>query len=184
MGNNAYGLITGLLNNGGNIALLKHTTNQIISNSTGIQIAAQSNSYNVYLRGKATYVMDWNNANFVPIYASAFSVQSSKQSKTNIIDMTEKEAKKLLDINIVTFDYKYMNAKEQRGVIAEDVYKIIPSVVTMPDNYDENVNYKIDNNNPIEILQQLPSVDYSKFIPYLIKMIQIQQKEIDELKQK
>ena len=26
-----------------------------------------------------------------------------------------------------------------------------------------------------------PSIDYSKFVPYLIKMIQIQQKEIDSI---
>lgn len=68
---------------------------------------------------------------------------------------------------------KKLEVKSQYGVIAEDVNKIISSVVTIPKNYDEN-DPSLDN---------VPSVDYSKFVPYFIKMIQIQQKEIDNLKE-
>ena len=113
-----------------------------------------------------------------PIYASAFTNNSSRRVKKNITTLTDDEARKLLDINVVTYDYiaEVGGAKAQRGVIAEEVYNIIPSVVDMPKGYDENT--ELDFSKPVSI----PGVDYSKFVPYLIKMIQIQQKEIDELK--
>ena len=56
---------------------------------------------------------------------------------------------------------------DRTGVIAEDVESIIPEVVS----YKEIDGEKVPD-----------GVDYSKFIPYLIRMIQLQQKEIDELK--
>lgn len=96
---------------------------------------------------------------------------SSKRYKTNIKDLTEEEAKKILDVDVVSFDYldsvPNSNRLNKRGVIAEQVLPIIPSVVKFKE---------IDGEN-------LPdSVDYSKFVPYLIKMIQIQQEEIEKLK--
>lgn len=33
-------------------------------------------------------------------------------------------------------------------------------------------------------MTKVPSVDYSKFVPYFIKMVQIQQREIDELRER
>lgn len=97
---------------------------------------------------------------------------SSRKYKENIEALTEDEAKKILDIETVTFDYKkdhenYTSRKGYKnvGCIAEDVDKIIPEVVTE------------DNG-------EIYGINYTEMIPYLIKMIQIQQKEIDELKEK
>ena len=56
---------------------------------------------------------------------------------------------------------------------------LLPKVVSMPDDYVEE-DFDISKG----IHQSLPSVDYAKFVPYLIKMVQIQQKEIDILKSK
>jgi hypothetical protein len=53
------------------------------------------------------------------------------------------------------------------GLIAQEVYNVIPEMVSKPD--DEN---------------QLWGVDYNKIIPVLVKAIQEQQQMIDELKKK
>ena len=108
------------------------------------------------------------------------SSSSSRRVKENIKNMSEDKAKKLLNINIVDFDYIGNfggGLKNQCGVIAEDTLNIIPEAVEITEGYDETKPID-ENKNPA------PSVDYRKFIPYLIKMVQIQQKEIDELKTK
>lgn len=91
--------------------------------------------------------------------------------------MIEEEALKILDINVVTFDYieKAGGKKNQRGCIAEDVYKIIPSAVSIPDGYDDTEEFE-DGKMP-----HVPGIDYSKFVPYLIKTVQIQNERINNL---
>lgn len=100
-----------------------------------------------------------------PLIASAFNTTSTRREKENIEPMTDEEAKKLLEIEVVTFDYKERNnGINCRGVIAEDVFEIIEWPVWLDKD-------------------GIPqSVDYSKFAPYLIKMVQILQQEVDELK--
>lgn len=105
--------------------------------------------------------------------AKSFANQSSKYVKDNIKDISDEEAKKILELRPVSFDYKYGGDLNQRGLIAEEVYDILPNMVIgsgIEFNEDEPWN--------------TPSIDYSKFVPYLIKMIQIQQREIDILKSK
>ena len=94
--------------------------------------------------------------------ALSFNVQSSRTVKKNIKNITESEAKKLLSLRPVSFDYKN-GIKNQRGLIAEEVAEIYPEMVSAPEG-------------------STPSIDYSKFVPYLIKMVQMQQKQIDALK--
>ena len=90
--------------------------------------------------------------------------------------MQDEEAKKVLDLRVVSFDYKEGRGdKGQSGVIAEEAVEIIPQAVNIPDGFDE-ASFNIDTDAVV------PSVDYTKFIPYMIKTIQIQQKEIDDLK--
>jgi hypothetical protein len=112
--------------------------------------------------------------------ALATAASSSARVKENIRDMTEEEALKILDVPVVKFDYReeYEDGLlDQSGVIAEEVLEIIPEVVNIHPQYDETK--AIDPaTNPS------PTVDYGKFAPYLIKMIQMQQKTIEELKQR
>ena len=118
------------------------------------------------------------NSAYAPINASAFNINSSKLVKENIKDMTDDEARKILEIDVVDFDY-IKGEKNRTGVIAEDILEIMPNVVTVPKDYDEDkVKEDIENGR----VPNAMSVDYSKFVPYLIKMVQIQQKEIEELK--
>ena len=123
--------------------------------------------------------VNYNNNAYAPIRASAFTTMSCKHTKTNVIDISEEDALKLLDIRPVNFDYieEVGGDTNQVGVLAEDTYEILPKVVSVPDNYVEE-DFDITKG----IQQPLPSVDYAKFTPYLIKMIQIQQREIDELR--
>ena len=66
-----------------------------------------------------------------PISASAFNVNSSRRYKENITEMTEEEANKILDVDVKMFDYKKReNGTNVAGVIAEEVYNILPNVVT------------------------------------------------------
>lgn len=91
---------------------------------------------------------------------------SSRKVKENIQPMTEEEAEKILRLEAVTFDYKDKNlGTNRKGFIAEDVAEIIPSLVR-------------------EATDDLPaSLDYIGIIPYLVKLAQEQQKEIDFLKE-
>ena len=85
--------------------------------------------------------------------------------------MTEEEANKILKLRPVTFDYdeNHGSIKDQRGLIAEEVIEHIPFMVQTTE--DENGN-------------QIPeNVDYSKSTPYLIKKVQMQEEEINKLKE-
>lgn len=106
------------------------------------------------------------------VQATDFVRSSSKYVKKNIEAVSEDDAKKVLELKPVTFDY-IDGAKDQCGLIAEEVLDVLPNVVTVPKGYTE-----FDPKNPTNT----PSIDYSKLVPYLIKMIQMLQDEIDELK--
>lgn len=122
------------------------------------------------------YLMDKSgNQSFNTIVGTSYSNRSSKRYKDNIKPMTDEEAKKILNVDVVSFDYKEELGMGERdtynrmGVIAEDTEKIIPTAV---------IQKEIDGEMVAD------SVDYSRFVPYLIKMVQDQQKEIEELKAK
>lgn len=131
--------------------------------------------------GDSGYINFVNTANsaYAPVRSSNFTTMSCKHTKTNVVDISEEDALKLLDIRPVNFDYveEVGGQKDQIGVLAEDTYEVLPKVVSVPDDYVEE-DFDISKG----IHQPLPSVDYAKFVPYLIKLVQIQQKEIDILK--
>ena len=122
-------------------------------------------------RAESTVDLIGKNSNTWGIWrAGSFSTQSSIHAKENIQDITVEDSKKLLQLRPVTFNYKNGGLTDQAGLIAEEVYLVMPKMVIGDINY-----------NPEEPWNT-PSIDYSKFVPYLIKMIQEQQKEIDELR--
>lgn len=130
-----------------------------------------SNGKNLLRADTGTDIVNGANSEYRAIKASAFTQASSKRYKENIEDLTEDEASKILDLDVVSFDYKKdskMEGKKVAGLIAEDVEKIIPNAVI----YEEKEGKKIPD-----------GLDYSKFVPYLIKEIQMLKKEIEELKE-
>lgn len=129
--------------------------------------------------GSAIYCQTtWIGGAYTAVYGASFTNPSSRLVKENIADMTDDEAMKILQLTPVDFDYieAYGGEKNQHGLIAEDTIDIIPSCVTVPDGYSEDA-FDIDNGIRNEVL----AIDYSKLVPYLVKMIQIQQKQIDKL---
>lgn len=128
-----------------------------------------------------SFVRKYSNTNTANvIHASQFAVDSSRLIKENIENITEDYAKKLLDIRPVSFDYidKIGGQKGQCGMIAEEVLDIFPECVNVPDGYtEEKAIEEIENGNNMMCL----SIDYAKFTPYLIKLVQMQQKQIDDM---
>lgn len=118
-------------------------------------------------------------ASWGQVWASSFAQQSSKLVKENIRDIDDDEAKKVLQLRPVSFDYKqnFGGQKNQFGLIAEEAEQVIPYIVNTPNEYDES---KFDEQKGV--MQPMKGISYEKLIPYLIKMIQIQQNEIDQLK--
>lgn len=98
---------------------------------------------------------------------------SSRTVKKNIENMTDEEANKLFELRPVTFDYKEPGqGTDCVGLIAEEVKDVgIKSVLT-----ENPVGPNTD--------EKIPALLYEMFVPYLIKVVQNQQKEINELKAK
>lgn len=114
----------------------------------------------------------WNN-----IYGIIQNV-SSELVKENIIEVTDEEGLKVLDLNPIHYDYAewYSDQKDQLGLIAEEVLKVFPEVVNIPEGYDENAIDKEKGTN-----NKVLSINYTGLIPPLIKLCQIQQEQIDAL---
>lgn len=157
-------------------------------NGNGSQVArVQSNgtfgasSGGTAIVGSAIYCQaNWSGSSYAPVYGTSFTNPSSKLVKENVVDMPEEEAKKILKLKPVDFDYieAYGGEKNQHGLIAEDTLDIIPSCVTVPEGYSEK---EFDASKGIK--NKVLAIDYSKLVPYLIKMVQIQQEEIEKLKE-
>ena len=146
---------------------LQSYNNVIQSLATGVHLCAQDDNYSVHLKGKSVHCMkNASETTYIPIYASAFTQQSSKRFKENIINMELSEAEKLYQLNTVSFDY-INGEKDMVGLIAEEVEPLLPNVCSYGEEGGEKTLF---------------GIDYTRFIPYLIKLAQEQKKEIDELK--
>jgi hypothetical protein len=150
------------------------------SRNTNIRVISSTGYINLLTKyGVGVYNEVGNGYN--GITASSFTKASSRIVKKNIKDITVADAKKILNLRPCTFDFKVGNEKNCAGMIAEEVMDVYPNLVSMPYNYDEE---KAIEKTAKGELTQVPSLDYSKFVPYLIKMVQEQQKEIDELRKR
>ena len=160
-----------------------HTyTNAITGNNT-LLLSSNSDSQPIIAIGSSLTTNNKARTGYVPMKASKFEVVSSKHLKTNIEPITTEEAEKVLQLNPVSFDY-INEDKDKRGLIAEEVMKVFPQCVSIPEGYNEDSFIYDDSKTFCENASNVPSIDYSSFVPYLIKMIQIQQAEIEELKER
>jgi len=139
------------------------------------RLLVQNDGGDMYLATNgAFYVSTGDNSARAVIHASAFAQDSSRRVKENIIEVSDEDAIKLLDLTPVNFDYIGDNAaKNCVGLIAEDVAPLLPKCVV------GDVNCEDDDENAIRAI----GIDYSKFTPYLIKLVQMQQTQIEELKE-
>lgn len=109
-------------------------------------------------------VRNANNTAWQHISASAFNQISSKRYKKNINGMGEDVARQVLEYRPVVYDYiNESDGTGCMGLIAEEVDEINKYPVTYKDGVPD-------------------ALDYSKFVPQIIKMLQIHEREITDLK--
>lgn len=141
-----------------------------------VQIQARANA-KIRLRGTGIYCTNREANAYVAVYATGCQNPSSRLIKKNIKKMSAEEMDKILDVEVVDFDYKSgFGGKGQHGVIAEQVEDIIPYAVDTPEGYKEE---DFDVKKGID--QKIKTVDYSKFVPYLIAKIQDLENRVAEL---
>ena len=116
--------------------------------------------------GQSAQVRNQGDTGWAAISAREFVQQSSKRYKENIEEMTEEYAKKLLELRPVSYDYKNKaDGVGCYGLIAEEV----DAVESYPVFYN-------DDHAP-------EGIDYSKFVPQIIKLLQMHEKELEKLKE-
>lgn len=161
------GTMTGNINMGSknitNIAALTGRTGGLgISNVASITQMNTSNWLNIQCTALGV-LSDVTAPTYAEVNAKKFNVQSSMKYKENIEDMTDEYAKKILELRPVSYDYKN---KEQGtncyGLIAEEVAEI----ETFPVSYKDG---------------EVEGLDYSAFVPQLIKLAQMQEETIKML---
>jgi hypothetical protein len=83
--------------------------------------------------------------------------------------------------NEIAEQYGYTDKKEQVGVIAQDVEKVLPQVV-VPAPFD--IAQDEDGNEYSKSGENYKTVHYDKLVPLLIEAIKELKAEIEELKSK
>jgi hypothetical protein len=108
---------------------------------------------------------------------NSYGSLSDIKLKENIIDTTPK-LDKLMQVRIVNYNLKGDELK-QIGVIAQELEQVFPNLV------EECVDTKKDEETGeiIQLETSTKAVKYSVFVPMLIKAIQEQQAQIEELRQ-
>jgi hypothetical protein len=97
------------------------------------------------------------------ITATAFTETSSITLKENI-NPIDNALSSLLSLNGVTYDRKDGSRKNEAGLIAEDVYKILPNIVSTNSAGDPE------------------GINYTKLTAYLIEAVKELKSELDLLK--
>jgi hypothetical protein len=95
-----------------------------------------------------------------------YATSSDERLKDNIVDAPS-ALESIENIRIRSFDWKEDGIHQKFGVVAQEVLSIVPEAVSVGRNEED-----------------MMGVDYSKFVPRLIKAIQEQQAMIEELKAK
>lgn len=97
--------------------------------------------------------------------ANSLSSSSSLKYKKNISDMSDEEARKLLELRPIKYDYiDEEKGTDCYGFVAEEVAEIMDYPVVYKDGEPD-------------------ALDLSKFVPYQTKMIQILSEEVKELRE-
>ena len=107
---------------------------------------------------------------YAPTGASAFNVRSDYRLKEDLKEVSGLD--KVLAIK--TYDFKWIDSElRQDGVLAHELQEVLPYAVS-------GVKDQLREDGTI----YPQGVDYGKLVPVLVKAIQEQQKQIEELKLK
>lgn len=116
------------------------------------------------------------------LHYTSLAGDSYRGCKENIKEYDEDRIKKILNVPLKVFDFRPGfggDKKDVLGMIVDEIQDIIPEAVTIPDDWNEDEFDELlgDMGN-----KSIPNIDQLVFIPYLIGMVQILQKEINEIK--
>lgn len=171
----------------------KHISINNTKSEQTILMVDKHDNKGIYLQNSSSYhYIAMQSGSTIPIYLNGISgsIQcvsltqtSSKKYKKKIKNLADEEAKKILELRPVTYDFKDESMGiNMRGFIAEEVDEVIPELVKHTKDYptpvvtiDEDSNEVIQEQTKDEV-----SLDYTAMIPYLTRMIQLQQKQIDD----
>ena len=98
---------------------------------------------------------------------AGITTASDRRLKENIEPTSVKALDKIKELNLVTFDYIKEKSHEEIGLIAQEVLDIVPSAVSEYDGEDTHL-----------------TINYSKFVPYLIKAIQELNQKLEEVSER
>ncbi|MDU8037747.1 MAG: tail fiber domain-containing protein, partial [Streptococcus sp.] len=87
-----------------------------------------------------------------------------RKLKDNIEPTSVKALDKINALNLVAFDYIKDKTHEEIGLIAQEVLNIIPGSVEKYEGEDNHL-----------------TINYSKFVPYLIKAVQELNQKLEEI---
>ena len=161
----------------------------LIKSNDELHLKSSGNTKNVNVFGRLLNVVNAEATSNMDVqclnvhYGGSLVHDSYRGAKENIVKASEERIRKILEVPIESFDYRPGFGNDKKGVvgvIVDEVQDIIPEAVVIPDDWDEsNFNELLgDAGN-----ESVPGVDYTTFIPYLIALAQLQQKEIEKLKQ-
>ena len=171
--------IFGVSNIGSNLFNIEHDGYRKESNTGGSGMTWQvgpnyygtSHSYTVYNNsGTGVYLPSGN---------TAWSANSDRRLKTNIQTISNEQGlEAIIKLNPVTFNWLSADAEQslQAGFIAQDVQQIFPGLVSnAPTTF-----VTLSDGTRQEIIDPL-GVNYTGFVPFMIKGIQEQQVQIEDL---
>jgi hypothetical protein len=119
-----------------------------------------------------------SSSRWIDVWARDGSINTSdERDKTNIRDLNY-GLKEIMKLRSVRFNWKNkINNDDKLGLIAQDLQKVLPEVVRAYEYKKDAQTGKTE-----KVASQRLGVMYADIIPVLIKAIQEQQKEIEELR--
>ncbi|MFZ3301207.1 MAG: LamG-like jellyroll fold domain-containing protein [Microgenomates group bacterium] len=120
-----------------------------------------------------------NTGMYIAHGATAWTANSDERLKTNISEISELDGlEALMKLSPIDYNWKDINTSQakQTGFIAQEVQDIFPNLVSL----GETTTITLDDGSTQTIETPL-GVNYTGFIPYIIKAIQQQQAQINDL---
>jgi hypothetical protein len=136
-----------------------------------------SSYYMVGETGGANRILIFGNGN-IQNTNNSYGAISDIKLKENITDATPK-LQDLLKVKIKNYNF-IGDDKKQIGVVAQELEEIFPALVSESPDFETDQ----ETGERIDLGTTTKSVKYSVFVPMLIKAIQEQQAQIEELKAK
>ena len=137
-------------------------------------------SFNSTLVPEANGTRNLGNSTFrwATVYATNGTINTSDEREKNNIQDIRYGLNEIMQLRPVAFTWKDMpETGTKLGLIAQDVKKVISEVVS-----DKDWIVDEETGNKTEVEAERMGIYYADMIPVLIKAIQEQQKEIEELK--